>query len=259
MVEKIERIVGRNPVREILRAGTRLVKKIIIAQSAKGEPVKEIINLAQGRGLIVEYVARENLTREAGSANHQGVMALVSPYSYWEMEELLARIDQKKEIFLLIFDQIEDPQNLGSLLRTAEAVGVQGVIIPQRRAVGITAAVVKASAGISEYIPVVRVVNLARTIDILKERGIWIIGCDANASREIYQLDLRISLALVIGSEGRGIRALVKKKCDFLARLPMKGKVSSLNAAIAGAVAMYEVLRQRECSAVVRSVSPHVS
>jgi len=252
-----ERIVGRNPVREILRTRSRVVEKIIIAQGAKGEPIEEIVTLAQEQGLVIEYVARENLTRDTSSVHHQGVMALVSPYSYWEMGELLARLDQEKEIFLLVLDQIEDPQNLGSLLRTAGAVGVQGVIIPQRRAVGITAAVVKASAGISEYIPVVRVVNLARTIDVLKERGIWIVGCDATVSREIYQLDLRIPLALVIGSEGRGIQALVKKKCDFLVRLPMKGKVSSLNAAIAGAVAMYEVLRQRECSEAVRAVSSH--
>jgi 23S rRNA (guanosine2251-2'-O)-methyltransferase len=250
-----EKILGRNPVREILRARSRRIKKIVIAEGTKGEPIEDIVRLAEERSLKMEYTLRDNLTRVADSPHHQGVMAIVSPYSYRELEEILTAISRGKEIFLLILDQIEDPQNLGSLLRTAETVGVQGVIIPERRAVGITAAVVKASAGSSEHIPVVRVVNLARTIDNLKERGIWIVGLDATASQEIYQLDLHIPLALVIGNEGRGIQFLIKKKCDFLTRLPMKGKVSSLNAAVAGAVAMYEVLRQRECSEAVRLLS----
>lgn len=250
-----EKILGRNPVREILRAQARRIRKIVIAEGTKGKPIEDIVRLAEERSLKVEYTPRDNLTRGAGSPHHQGVMALVSPYSYRELEEILTDIGREKEIFLLILDQIEDPQNLGSLLRTAETVGVQGVIIPERRAVGITAAVVKASAGSSEHISVVRVVNLSRAIDNLKEKGIWIVGLDAAASQEIYQLDLHIPLALVIGSEGKGIQALIKKKCDFLARLPMKGKVSSLNAAVAGAVAMYEVLRQRECSEAVRILS----
>jgi 23S rRNA (guanosine2251-2'-O)-methyltransferase len=179
--------------------------------------------------------------------NHQGVTVEASPYTYAELDDILSDVaDQLVPPLLLLLDLLQDPQNLGSLLRTAEAVGVHGVVIPQRRAVGVTPAVVSASAGAVEHLQVARVANLARTLDELKRRDFWVTGLDLGATTQVYdQVDLSGPLALVVGSEGSGLRRLVREKCDFLMQLPMRGRVASLNAAVAGSVALYEIDRQR--------------
>lgn len=178
--------------------------------------------------------------------NHQGIVASVAAYDYAELDDLFTNAEKSgEEPFFLILDEIEDPHNLGSIMRTADAVGVHGIIIPKRRAVGLTAAVAKASTGAIEYIPVVRVTNLSRTIDELKERGVWIAGTDAKGADDYRQFDGNMPLGLVIGSEGKGIGRLIREKCDFLIQLPMAGRVTSLNASVAAGVLMYEVYRRR--------------
>lgn len=178
--------------------------------------------------------------------NHQGVIAHVAAYQYSELDDLFKLAEQRNEPpFFLILDEIEDPHNLGSIMRTADAVGAHGIIIPKRRAVGLTATVAKVSTGAIEYIPVVRVTNIARTIEELKERGIWIAGTDAKGSQDYRRLDGSMPIGLVIGSEGKGMGRLIRDKCDFLFHLPMEGKVTSLNASVAAAILMYEVHRKR--------------
>lgn len=182
----------------------------------------------------------------AEGVQHQGVIAQAAAFRYAEIEEILEAARSRNETpFILLLDEIEDPHNLGSILRTAECTGVHGVIIPKRRAVGLTATVSKTSAGAAEYVPVARVTNLAQTIDRLKEEGIWIAGTDVSAKQEIYSMKFDMPLAVVIGNEGKGIGRLIKEKCDFLVKLPMKGQLNSLNASVAAGVFMYEVVRQR--------------
>ena len=177
---------------------------------------------------------------------HQGVVAQVEAYKYAELDDLFAIAEERNEApFFMILDEIEDPHNLGSIMRTSDAVGAHGIIIPKRRAVGLTATVAKASTGAIEYIPVVRVTNIARTIEELKERGVWIVGTDAKGSDDYRNLDGKMPIGLVIGSEGKGMGRLIKDKCDFLIRLPMAGKVTSLNASVAASLLMYEVYRKR--------------
>lgn len=178
--------------------------------------------------------------------NHQGVVAQVAAYEYAEVDDILTAAEKRNEApFIILLDELEDPHNLGSILRTADAVGAHGVIIPKRRAVGLTATVAKASTGAIEYIPVARVTNLARTIDELKDRGVWIVGTDAKGKEDYRNVDGKMPIGLVIGSEGRGMGRLVKEKCDFLLHLPMQGKVTSLNASVAASLLMYEVYRKR--------------
>ncbi|MDF2668402.1 MAG: methyltransferase [Paenibacillus sp.] len=177
---------------------------------------------------------------------HQGVVAQVTAYDYIELEELINKAQENGNVpFLLILDEIEDPHNLGSILRTADCAGVHGVIIPKRRSVGLTATVSKTSAGAIEYVPVARVTNLAQTIERLKEAGIWIAGADVSGEQNVYKADFKMPLAIVIGNEGKGIGRLIKDKCDFLVTLPMQGRINSLNASVAASVLMYEVVRQR--------------
>lgn len=241
-----EHIGGRNPVLEALRAG-RSVDTLYLAEGLKEMGVREIRALAQERGAVVQTVPRRKLDELFGSPHHQGVVARVSPYAYWELDDLLAQLrNRPKPPFLLVLDGIEDPHNLGAILRTGDAVGVDGVIIPKRRSVGLTPTVVKVSTGAAEYVPVVRVGNVARCIETLQQHGLWVVGSDAAGEQLYTEVDYRVPVALVIGGEGKGLSRLVREKVDFLVRLPMVGHVNSLNASVAAAVLMYEAFRQRQ-------------
>ena len=243
---KDEIIYGINPVLEALKADRQTLNKIMIAEGKEGASFHALRQLAREKGIPVHFPAKEVLNKLAGTERHQGVLGIsaASPYSTWE--DLLQKIRLAQgHAVVLILDSIEDPQNLGSLIRTAEACGVQGMILPKDRAVGITPAVVKASAGAVVHLPVVRVTNLANTLEELKKEGFWIVGADPWGDQNLYTMKFDMKVGLVIGSEGKGIRPLVLKKCDYRITIPMKGKVSSLNAAIAGAVVLFEILRQQ--------------
>ncbi|KGM45159.1 23S rRNA (guanosine(2251)-2'-O)-methyltransferase RlmB [Neobacillus niacini] len=244
MNENKDYIIGKNPVMEALRS-ERDINKILIAESSQRGQMQQLIQLAKEANVIVQFVPKKKID-QISDENHQGVLAYVAAYQYAEMDDLFAAAEKKNEApFFLLLDEIEDPHNLGSIMRTADAVGAHGIIIPKRRAVGLTATVAKASTGAIEHIPVVRVTNMARTIDELKERGIWIAGTDASGKQDYRQFDGTMPIGLVIGSEGKGMGRLVRDKCDFLINLPMAGKVTSLNASVAAALLMYEVYRRR--------------
>ena len=239
----MERIQGRNPVMEAIKA-EREIDSITIAKGAEGS-IKKIVGMAKDRGILIKYADKKKLDEMCESTNHQGVVAIVSEYGYYELDELIEHCKSKDESpFLIILDGITDPHNLGAIIRTADAVGAHGVIIPKRRSVGITPVVVKSSAGAVEHVPVCRVSNIVNTIKELKEHGLWIAALDM-AGDSVYKSNMTGPIALVLGSEGKGISRLVKENCDFAVKLPMEGKVSSLNASVAGGVVMYEVLRQR--------------
>lgn len=239
-----EYIIGRNPIIEALKSG-RDINKIWVAEGAVKGQIQTVLQLAKENGIIVQQSPKKKLDQMV-EGNHQGVIAQVAAYEYAELEDLFKAAEEKGEApFFLILDEIEDPHNLGSIMRTADAVGAHGIIIPKRRAVGLTATVAKSSTGAIEYIPVVRVTNLVRTIEELKERGVWLIGTDAKGSDDYRNIDGGMPLGLVIGSEGKGMSRLVKENCDFLIRLPMKGRVTSLNASVAAGLLMYEVYRKR--------------
>jgi len=242
-----EVLYGRNAVREALRAGRRKIYKLLLAQGMKEAGiVADVVTLAGRSGVPIQQVERRQLDR-IGGFKHQGVAAEAAQYPYVELEAILAEANQRPEKpLLLMLDCLQDPQNLGSLLRTAEIVGVHGVVIPKRRAVGITPAVVSSSAGATEYLLVAQVTNLVQTMEELKSKGLWIVGLEDVPQAALYhQSDLTMPLALVVGSEGKGMGRLVRETCDMLIRLPMRGKISSLNAAVAGSTALYEVWRQR--------------
>ncbi len=237
-------IIGRNPVMEALKSG-REIDKLVVAKDAEGS-IRKIIGLAKEKNLFCQFAEKNALDRIADGRAHQGIIAYVSVYAYCDVEDILEKAHQKEEDpFLIILDGLEDPHNLGSIMRTADGAGAHGIIIPKRRAVGVTDVVAKASAGAVEYVPVAKVSNIAQTIDRLKERGVWIGACDMEGT-EYDKADLRGSLALVIGAEGQGISRLVKEKCDFVISIPMAGKIASLNASNAAAILMYEVRRQRK-------------
>ncbi len=239
-------IWGRHPALEALRAG-RPVDRIFVAQGARVTGiVAEILRLAAERGVQVQWIDRRALDRMSGGANHQGVVADVAGYRYWTLDELTARTEEKTgRPFLLALDALEDPQNFGTLLRSADAAGLDGVVIPLHRSVGVTPAVEKASAGAVEYLAIARVTNLARSLGELKRRGYWIVGLDARGAVEYDHFAVDVPLVLVVGSEGRGLGRLVAETCDVLVRLPMRGHVESLNAAVAGSVVIYDVQRRR--------------
>ncbi len=246
-------LAGRNPVMEALKSG-REIEKILLLKGAEGS-VKKIEGMARDQNIEIQYVQRNALDRMTDGAAHQGVAAFVAGFHYCEPEDLLAAAEAKGEDpFLLILDGIEDPHNLGAIIRTADASGAHGVIIPKRRAAAVTPTAEKASAGAAEYVPVARVANIARTIDDLKERGIWIAAADMDGA-EVWQSDLTGPIALVIGSEGNGVSRLVREKCDYIVSFPMRGRINSLNASNAAALLMYEVFRQRK-SRSVSGVTP---
>jgi len=237
-------IIGKNPVMEALKA-EREINKLWIAEGSQRGAMQAIVQLAKERNVLIQYVPKQKLDQMT-EGNHQGVVAQVAAYRYYDIDELFRRAAERNEQpFFLLLDELEDPHNLGSMMRTADAVGAHGIIIPKRRSVGLTQTVAKASTGAIEHIPVARVTNLARTIDELKERGMWIVGTDAKANDDYRQLDGTMPLALVVGSEGKGISRLVLEKCDFLIKLPMRGHVTSLNASVAAGLLMYEVYRKR--------------
>lgn len=239
-----EYIIGRNPVIEALKSG-RDINKIWVSEGANKGQIHTVLQLAKENGVLIQQAPNKRLDQMV-EGNHQGVIAQVAAYQYAELDDLFRAAEKKEEApFFLLLDEIEDPHNLGSIMRTADAVGAHGIIIPKRRAVGLTAAVAKASTGAIEYVPVVRVTNLTRTIEELKERGVWIAGTDAKGSDDYRKFDGTMPLGLVIGSEGKGMSRLVKEQCDFLVRLPMAGKVTSLNASVAAGLLMYEVYRKR--------------
>ncbi|MEH7108925.1 MULTISPECIES: 23S rRNA (guanosine(2251)-2'-O)-methyltransferase RlmB [Bacillaceae] len=239
-----EYIIGKNPVMEAIKS-ERDINKILIAEGSQRGQMQQLIHLAKEANVLVQFVPKKKLD-QITDQNHQGVLAYIAAYQYAELDDLFKAAEQKNEPpFFLILDEIEDPHNLGSIMRTADSVGAHGIIIPKRRAVGLTATVAKASTGAIEYIPVVRVTNLAQTIDELKDRGVWIAGTDASGKDDYRRLDGTIPLGLVIGSEGKGMGRLIRDKCDFLIHIPMAGKVTSLNASVAAALLMYEVYRKR--------------
>ncbi|SHK42389.1 23S rRNA (guanosine(2251)-2'-O)-methyltransferase RlmB [Paramaledivibacter caminithermalis] len=239
-------IEGRNPVIEALKA-EREIDKILVSKGNLEGSIKKITAMAKEKKIPVQYVDKNKLNQISMLGSHQGVIAYVAAYNYYEVEDILELASNKSEdLFLIILDEITDPHNLGSIIRTVNASGAHGIIIPKRRSVGLTATVAKTSAGAIEYVPVAKVTNLSRTIDYLKEKGVWVIGADMKGDKVHYDSDLTGNIALVIGSEGKGISRLVKEKCDFLVKLPMKGQVSSLNASVAASILMYEALRQRQ-------------
>ncbi|OPY57270.1 MAG: putative TrmH family tRNA/rRNA methyltransferase [Pelotomaculum sp. PtaU1.Bin035] len=237
-------IAGRNPVREALRA-ERPVNKILIVKDSHSGPLREIFALAREKSIPVQKAEKHILNKFAGEAVHQGVIALVAPKAYVAVEDLLESVQPGEDPFLILLDEISDPRNLGAILRTADAAGVHGVIIPRRRSAPLTPTVAKSSAGAIEYVPVARVANIAQTVDTLKEKGIWLIGADAAGQELFWDARLDGPLALVIGGEDKGLGRLVKERCDILVRLPMSGRVNSLNASVAAALLAFEVVRQR--------------
>lgn len=239
-----EWVIGKNAVQESLRSG-RAIHKIMVSDHLQRKASQNIQQLAKEKGIQVQQVPRKKLDQLV-DGNHQGVIASVAAYTYSEMDDIFNKAKERGEApFFLILDEIEDPHNLGSILRTADAAGVHGIIIPKRRAVGLTTTVAKTSTGAIEYIPVVRVTNLARTIEELKEEHVWVVGTDAKGEEDYRQLQGDMPLALVIGSEGKGISRLVKEKCDWTISLPMAGQVTSLNASVSASLLMYEVFRKR--------------
>ena len=236
-------IIGRNPVMEAVKSG-RTIEKILMQKDGEGS-IKKIASLARERGLQIQYVDRVALDRVTGSRSHQGIAAYVSAYSYCEVSDILkAAKDRGEDPFVILLDGLEDPHNLGAIMRTADAVGAHGIVIPSRRAVGLTETVAKASAGAIEYIPVAKVANMTAAIDELKEAGLWIGACDMDG-QEYYQAQLTGPIGLVVGGEGQGVSRLVREHCDFILSIPMVGKISSLNASNAAAILMYETFRQR--------------
>lgn len=235
---------GRNAVLEVLKSGRDIEKIIVVKGNVEGT-VRRIVGMAKERGIVVQEVVRQKLDEMSQTKNHQGVIAVVSEHEYADIQDILAAAaDKGEKPFIIILDNITDPHNLGAVIRTAECAGAHGVIIPKRRSVGLTATVGKTSAGAVEYMPVARVTNIARTVEELKKEGIW-VACADMGGEDYFESALDGAIALVIGSEGEGVSRLVKEKCDFTVSIPMYGSISSLNASVASALLMYEVVRQR--------------
>jgi 23S rRNA (guanosine2251-2'-O)-methyltransferase len=242
--EEIFRIEGRNAVMEAFRAG-KTIDKLFILDGCHDGSINSIVREAKKQDTIINYISKEKLSQMSTTGKHQGVIAQASAYAYSELEDIFANAEKKGEApFVFILDEIEDPHNLGAIVRTANLCGAHGVIIPKRRAVGITATVVKASAGAISYTPVVKVTNIAKTIEELKERGMWFACADMDGE-VMYNANLTGPMGLVIGNEGNGVSRLVKEKCDYIVSIPMKGDIDSLNASVAAGVLAYEVVRQR--------------
>lgn len=237
---------GVNPVRELLRASGEGAAEVWIADGAERGRLGDLLRLARERGAKVREAPRQKLDRLAGTDRHQGIVAVVADYRYRELDELLdlARTRDEPPLILLL-DGIEDPQNLGAIIRSAHALGAHGVVIPRDRAVGVTPAAAKASAGAVEHCAVARVTNLSHSLEMLKENGIWTVATAADGERVLPDVDLSGPIAIVMGSEGHGVRPLVRKHCDHVARIPMSGEIGSLNASASAAIALYEVQRQR--------------
>lgn len=240
-----DQVEGRNAVLELLESG-RDINKILVANGEKHGSIHKILAIAKERKIIVTEMERNKLNQIAQTPNNQGVIAIVPPYDYCEVDDILEEAKRKNEMpFILILDGIEDPHNLGSIIRTAETAGVHGIIIPKRRAASVNSTVSKVSAGAVEYMKIARVNNINETIRYLKEQDVWICGTDMDTNTIYTKQDYKMPIAIVIGSEGFGMSRLVKENCDFLVKIPMKGKITSLNASVSAGIIMYEVVKNR--------------
>ena len=238
------KVEGRNAVLEAFRSG-KAVDKLFVLERCEDEQVRTILREAKKHDTMVKFVKKERLDQMSETGKHQGVIAMTAAYTYAEVEDILEAAREKGEPpFILLLDNIEDPHNLGAIIRTANLAGAHGVIIPKNRAVGLTATVARTSAGALNYTPVAKVTNLARTIEELKKQGMWFVCADMGGT-QMYDLDLKGSIGLVIGNEGEGVSKLVREKCDFIASIPMHGDIDSLNASVAAGVLAYEIVRQR--------------
>ena len=240
-----DQVEGRNSVLELLESG-KDINKIFITKGERHGSINKIVAIAKERKIVIVEKDKRQMQEMAQTENYQGVIAIVPPFEYCEIEDILENAKNKnEEPFILILDGIEDPHNLGSIIRTAETAGVHGIIIPKRRAAAVNSTVNKVSAGAVEYMKIARVNNISDSIDKLKKQGVWICGTDINTDKYYYDQDLTGSLAIVIGNEGNGISEKVKKNCDFLVKIPMKGKVTSLNASVSTGIVIYEAVKQR--------------
>lgn len=241
-----EFVAGRNSVLEALKSG-RPVNKVLVAKGERQGSLREIIGQAKARGLVVQEVDAAKLAELSGGMRHQGVVAMVPPVAYAEVEDILAKArDLGEPPFIVLLDELEDPHNLGAILRTCDAAGAHGVLIPKRRSAPLSATVAKTSAGAVEYVPVARIGNVVQAIEALKKEGLWVVGADMDGDQPYYKADLKGPILLVVGGEGRGLGRLAKETCDFLVRIPMKGQITSLNASVACSLILYEVYKQRE-------------
>jgi 23S rRNA (guanosine2251-2'-O)-methyltransferase len=244
-----ELLYGVNPLLEALRAGDRIPAEIVVAEGARDERLRELIELARTRNVTVKRVPRASIDRAIGNTHHQGVMARVAAARYADVDDLVSsiatRVGSESEPLVVVLDGVEDPRNLGAILRTAECAGVDGVFVPERRAAGLTDAVAKAAAGAVEHVPVARATNLSRLIEELKERNVWVIGTVADASMSYTEWDWTRPSAVVLGGEGAGLHRLVSEHCDVLVSIPVRGKIQSLNVSVAAGIVLYEALRQR--------------
>ncbi|HSB74127.1 MAG TPA: 23S rRNA (guanosine(2251)-2'-O)-methyltransferase RlmB [Terriglobales bacterium] len=243
----MEIIYGINAVGEALKARGRGFEYVGVARERHDQRAQRIIDDCRRLGIAVRFVPRQEIDRLAGTASHQGVVAVASAKTYAELEEILER-RRGRHALVVVLDGVEDPHNLGAILRSADGAGVDGVLIPERRAAGVTATVAKASAGAVEHIPVAKITNVARTLEELKSRNLWTVGLDERAQQSYDALDYNMDCALVLGAEGKGLHDLVRKKCDFLVSIPMLGQVASLNVSVAAGVVLYEIARQRRQS-----------
>ena len=238
-------IFGRNPVIELIKSG-RSINKIFFAEGSQDGSIKKIFSMAKNAGIVCEIVNRAKLDKICEGGRHQGVAAMAAAVQYSTVEEILNFAESKNESpFIILLDELEDPHNFGAILRTADAVGVHGVIIPKRRSVQLNSTVAKTSAGAVEYVKVAQVVNVAQTLKKFHEINLKIVGSDISADKNFSEVDLSGGIVLIVGSEGKGMRRLTKENCDLLVKIPMVGKINSLNASVAGAVLMYEIFRQR--------------
>ncbi len=243
----MDKIEGRNAVLEAFRSG-RPVDKLFVQEGLTNGPIQTILREAKKAGSIINYVSKDRLEEIAGDGSHQGVVAQVASYEYATLEDILKKAKEKGEPpFVIVLDGIEDPHNLGAIIRTACLAGAHGVIISKHRAAGLTSTVAKASAGALNYVPVAKVTNIGRTIEELKKEGLWFVCADMGGTT-MYDLDLKGPIGVVIGNEGDGVSRLVREKCDLVASIPMKGEIDSLNASVAAGVLMYEIVRQRGLS-----------
>lgn len=238
------KLEGRNSVLEAYRSG-RTIDRVYLLKDCRDEPIQKILREAKKAGSLIDFLTRERLDQLSDSGKHQGVVAIAAAYSYSTIEDIFNTAQKRKEpVFIFILDGIEDPHNLGAIIRTANIAGAHGVIIPKRRAVGLTSIAAKASAGALHYTPVVKVTNLSVTMDELKERGVWFVCAETDGDL-MYRTNLTGPIGLVIGNEGNGVSRLVKEKCDYTAAIPMKGDIDSLNASVAAGILAYEIMRQR--------------
>jgi 23S rRNA (guanosine2251-2'-O)-methyltransferase len=240
-------IYGKNPVKEAISQTLSKIEEILISQELEEERISDIIRLAREKNVKVSFLPRDAISRITGTSSHQGIAARISEFEYNNVDNILSNAKKKGErLLIILLDHIEDPQNLGAIIRTVNVLGAHGVIIPKDRAASVTPAVVKASAGAVSFVPIARVVNLVITIRDLKKKGVWIVGADPSAPKSVFAEELgALDLALVVGSEGKGLTRLVREECDFLVSIPNLGEVSCLNASVAAGIMIYEIVRQR--------------